>query len=112
VRTASTNDEAIAQLGSRLIEEFVTRALEHKSEPLIVYLPSRSHFAPNGVSLQDRVGEILATRKIHLQNMTPCVAASVSIEQLFLDGKPHYSAEGNEAVAKCLQPLIAKFLQN
>ena len=112
VRTAQTSDEAIAQLGSRLLEEFVKTARDRQTQPLIVYLPSRSHFEARGPVLKDRVDEILAARGIQVHDMTPCLTARVPRAQLFLEGKPHYSAKGNEGVAKCLQPLIATFLRS
>jgi len=111
VRTAQTSDEVIAQLGSRLIEEFVTTARDRGTEPLIVYLPSRSHFEAGGGQLKNRAGEILAPLEIQIHDLTSCLTAKVPREQLFLNGKPHYSAAGNEAVAECLQPLVAAFLQ-
>ena len=110
VRTGQTSDESIAQLGSRLLEEFVKTARDRKTEPLIVYLPSRFHFEAHGPLLKDRVGEILVAKGIEMHDMTPCLTARVHPSQLFLEGKAHYSGEGNEAVAKCLQPLLETFL--
>ena len=110
LRTTETSDEGVAQLGSRLLEEFVKTARERRTEPLIVYLPSRFHFEAHGPLVKDRVGEILAARGIEVHDLTRCLTARVPPAQLFLEGKAHYSGKGNEAVAKCVQPLVATFL--
>ena len=94
----------------RLLEEFVKTARERRTEPLIVYLPSRFHFEAHGPLVKDRVGEILAARGIEVHDLTRCLTARVPPAQLFLEGKAHYSGKGNEAVAKCVQPLVATFL--
>jgi GDSL-like lipase/acylhydrolase family protein len=109
-RNAYTNETVAVQLGRRLIKEFVNTAHSLKSAALIVYLPSRNDFDGNGPVLEQQLRNALAGEGIEVQDMTPCLTTEVARTRLFAEGKPHYSGEGNAAVARCLQPLVAAYL--
>jgi len=107
---AQTSDDAAVQLGIRLIEEFVEAARNQKTAALVVYLPSRNDFTGAGAVLAKRVREDLGFRNIEVQDMTSCLTDHVPPASLFVEGKPHYSGEGNRALATCLQPVVASYL--
>jgi hypothetical protein len=93
-----------------LIEEFIDTAHSQKTAALIVYLPTRNDFDGSGPVLEERLHKALAVRRIEVHDMTSCLTSEVPLTRLFVEGKPHYSGEGNAAVAQCLQPLVSAYL--
>jgi len=109
-RNAHTSDDMAVQLGSRLIEEFAGAAQSVKTGALIVYLPARNDFDGSGPILLGRLHDALTARGIKLHDLTSCLTRQVPPGRLFVEGKPHYSGEANAAVARCIQPLVAAYL--
>jgi hypothetical protein len=105
-----TNDDAALQLGSRLIEEFVELARSMKSDVLLLYIPSRNDFYGGGPVLASRLRKNLAAKQIEVRDMTSCLTSHVPPARLYVEGKPHYSREGNAALAMCTQPLVQAYL--
>lgn len=57
-----------------------------------------------------RVIEKMRSRGVEIANLTECLLAQVSKEELFVANGLHYSGKGNAAVAKCMYPMIAPAL--
>jgi hypothetical protein len=109
-RGVHNSDEAIVNLGARLIEEFVASARPRNIEPLIVYLPAHSEFSSYTPVLKDRVSHSVAEKGIAIHDLTACLIGHVAPAQLFVSSGIHYSEAGNVALAKCVEPLVSSSL--
>jgi hypothetical protein len=102
--------EALSQLNSELVLSFVRRATQDGTEPLIVYFPSRGDFEGQDRSAKSAVLTSLQRLGVHYVDLTSCVREA-DPAQAFLANRPHYSAHGNAAVARCLLPTVLDRLQ-
>jgi hypothetical protein len=109
-RNSFTSDPAVADLGSRVIEEFVVSTRAMNATPIVVYFPSRGDFSGQDRSLKTQVIEQMRSQGVEVANLTECLLAQVSKEELFVANGHHYSGKGNAAVARCMRPMIAPAL--
>lgn len=108
---AATDDAAALQISARLLETFVREARAMQIEPVVVYLPSRNDFVVGEPLLKGRLATLLAREGIPLHDMTDCLTRQVARSALFLRDHGHYSAAGNAALARCVQPLVSLHLK-
>lgn len=106
----STSDAVILQLSSRIVERFVREARALGAQPVVAFLPSRNYFVTHAAVLEGKLAPLLRERGIRLNDLTPCLSQHVAPLAMFLEGRVHYSAAGNAAVAACMEPLIAPLL--
>jgi hypothetical protein len=84
---------------------FVRVASREGTEPLIVYFPSRGDFLGQDRSGKDAILRILRRSRVDVIDLTSCVG-QLGAERAFIRNRPHYTAEGNAAVARCLVPVV------
>jgi len=96
-----------ARLNSALLLRFVRQAAAEGAVPLVVYFPSRGDFEGQDRSGKDRVLAALGRAGVRPLNLTSCIGA-VGEERAFIPGRPHYSAAGNLAVARCLSSVVER----
>lgn len=111
---ADVSDETLISLNRDILLSFVKLAEMEGSTPLVVYFPSRGDFKGGRFHLEkrwekDRVLAQLQDRRIEYMDLTGCLSR-LSLTELFLEGRPHYAATGNRAVADCLLPKISELL--
>jgi hypothetical protein len=99
-----------AALNSAILRTFVRRAAADGSVPLVVYFPARSDFEGNDHVAKGMVVSVLRESGVKYIDLTACIK-QVGEEDAFLKGRPHYSAVGNAAVARCLLPTIRQELE-
>ena len=97
--------EALSQFNSELLLSFVRHATHDGTESLIVYFPSRGDFQGQDRSAKSAVLSTLQRLGIHYVDLTSCVQ-DAGPARAFIAGRPHYSAHGNAAVARCLLPAV------
>lgn len=101
-----TSDATVARLASRIVQEFYSSAQAQGTKPVIVYFPSRYDFRSNTNYGRETVLASLKQNGIPVTDLTPCLLARVSKDNLFLAGKFHFGREGNAAAAECIRTLI------
>jgi hypothetical protein len=106
---ASGHDELVA-LNSALTLAFARQAQADGTIPIVVYFPSRSDFAGQDRSSAMAVLARLSAAGVTAVDLTGCIAR-LGLEAAFLPGRPHYSAAGNAAVARCLAPFARHALR-
>jgi hypothetical protein len=97
------------RLGTDLLLGFVRQATAQGSVPLLVYFPSRGDFEGQDRSAKQRVLAALRRAGVHPLDLTTCVGA-LGEARAFIPGRPHYSAAGNAAVARCLAPVVRRLM--
>ncbi len=53
----------------------------------------------------------LRERGIRYEDLTSCLS-KLRESQLFIEGRPHYSPDGNARVAMCLAPVLRDYMVN
>jgi len=99
------SDRVMQAVNTELLASFASLAREQNSTPLIVYFPSRGDYSGQDRRAKDPVLAALRERNIEYQNLTSCLG-EVGVSHLFIENRPHYSPQGNAAVAKCLVPAV------
>jgi hypothetical protein len=99
--------DAIATLNAKILEQFVREVIGEGSVPYIVYFPSRGDFSGDERGARDLIFSDLRHKGIQYEDLTPCMRNSEHRSNLFIEGHPHYSMEGNAAAAECLQKTSA-----
>ena len=97
--------DAVSRLNGELMLAFARRATHDGTEPLIVYFPSRGDFEGQDRSAKLTVLGILERSGVRYVDLTSCIQAA-DPARAFLPQRPHYSAHGNAAVARCLLPTV------
>jgi len=105
----AVSDEAVTLVNSEILAAFASVAEAEGSIPLIVYLPSRVGFKNGETEAAEAVLGALKARGIEYKDLTSCLRG-FGVDELFLEGRPHYSAKGNTAVAKCLSPIVGELI--
>ncbi len=113
---ADATDETLISMNREILLAFIKLARIEGSTPLIVYFPSRGDFKGEQFRLEkrwekDRVLAELRARQIEYTDLTACLSR-LSPTELFLEGRPHYSAAGNRAVVECLLPVVIDKLKH
>jgi len=98
-------DKAQRQINSELLLTFARLAAADGTVPLVVYLPSRGDLEGQDRSAKDKILAALQQSGVHYLDLTSCIR-EVGLENAFIAGRRHYSAEGNAAVARCLLPAV------
>jgi len=98
---------AIVTVNAEILERFVQEATEEGSIPYVVYFPARGDFSGEERKERDLIFSELQQKRIHYEDLTVCMRNSEH-PRLFIEGRPHYSPEGNAVAADC----IAKILRN
>lgn len=98
-------DNELEEINSELVVRFTRRATADGTAPVVAYFPSRGDFTGQDRSTKDRVLAALQRKGVAYLDLTSCIGA-IGEEQAFIPGRPHYSAEGNAAVARCLLPAV------
>jgi hypothetical protein len=96
----------IAQLNTELVLRFVRVAEADGAVPLVVFFPARTDL--DGEARPDRDAMLIALQAAGVKyiDLRGCIE-SVGIDEAFIPGHYHYSAEGNAAVARCLLPYVS-----
>jgi hypothetical protein len=100
--------QAIA-LGADIIASFARIAKDDGSTPFVVYFPSRSDFWESARPEKIRVLGFLRERAIPHEDLTSCLG-KLGESALFIEGRTHYSPEGNARVATCLAPVLRGYM--
>ncbi len=111
---AGVPDDVLISLNREIILSFIKLARTEGSTPLVVYFPSRGDFEGEQSHLEkrrekDRVLDELRNQRMEYVDLTSCLSRTPPGE-LFIEGRPHYSANGNRAVADCLIPVVTELL--
>ncbi len=109
-KSGDVSRQAIA-LGVEIIASFARIAKGEGSIPLVVYFPSRSDFAGSARPEKISVLGFLRERGIRYEDLTSCLS-KLGESQLFIEGRPHYSPDGNARVAMCLAPVLRDYMVN
>ena len=94
-----------AALGAEIIASFARIAKDEGSTPLVVYFPGRSDFNGSARPEKNSVLNFLRERGIRYEDLTSCLG-ELGESELFIEGRTHYSPEGNARVATCLAPVL------
>lgn len=98
---------AIVTVNAEILERFVQEAIGEGSVPYIVYFPGRGDFSGEERKDKDHIFSALRHKGLQYEDLTSCMRHSEH-HNLFIEGHPHYSPEGNAVAAECL----AKILRN
>ena len=98
--------EAIAALNAEILERFVQEAIGEGSIPYVVYFPGRGDLSGEERKDKDLTFGALRQKGLHYVDLTPCMQQPEHDKNLFIEGHPHYSPEGNAAAAECLQKIL------
>jgi hypothetical protein len=98
-----------AELGAEIIASFATVAEDEGSTPLVVYFPGRRDFEARARPEKTSVLSFLRERGIRYEDLTSCVS-KLGESKLFIEGRTHYSPEGNAKVAMCLAPVLRDYV--
>jgi hypothetical protein len=109
-QNADTSIQAVT-LNGEIIASFARLAEREGSIPLVVYFPARSDFLGIDRSVKNGVLTMLRGRGIRYEDLTSCLS-ELSVSELFIEGRPHYSPKGNAKAATCLQPVVRDHLVN
>ena len=96
-------------MNSQLIMAFVRQASAEGIKPLVVYFPSRGDLSGDDRSEKAKVLAVLRQGGVPAIDLTSCIAA-LGTERAFNPGRPHYTPEGNAAVARCLLPTVQSLI--
>jgi len=107
-KSEDVSRQAIA-LGKEIIASFARIATDAGSTPFVVYLPGHSDFRNSARPGKNSVLSFLRERGIHYEDLTSCVT-KLGESQLFIEGRTHYSPEGNARVATCLAPAVRNYM--
>ena len=110
VPSAQASDAAMTAVNAELFTSFVELARQEGSAPYLVYFPSRGDYTGQDRLAKDGMIEMFRERNIEHDNLTACLA-KIGKSRLFIEGRPHYSAAGNAAVAACLEPAVRARLE-
>jgi hypothetical protein len=100
--------QAIA-LGKEIIASFARIATDAGSTPFVAYLPGRSDFRNSARPAKNSVLSFLRERGIRYEDLTPCLT-KLGESELFIEGRTHYSPDGNARVATCLAPVLRDYM--
>jgi hypothetical protein len=100
--------QAIA-LGAEIIAAFSRIAKDEGSTPLAVYFPGRSDFEGSAGPEKNSVLSFLRERGIRYEDLTSCLG-KLGESKLFIEGRTHYSPDGNARVATCLAPVLRDYM--
>lgn len=88
-----------------ILQEFVRRATEAGSTPILIYFPSKADFSnPSTLPIGKQV---LQEAGLPFLDPTPCLLEVNPADRFLVD---HYSPAGNAAVAKCLYQSLSTVL--
>jgi hypothetical protein len=99
----SVTDEALRAINVRILLAFARLARDEGSQAIVMFLPSRSDFAPEPVRPASMARAVLDETRIPYLDMTDCVSR-VGPDDRFV--ALHYSPASNAAVAACLASAI------
>lgn len=99
--------DAIAAVNVEILDQFVREAIAEGSIPYIVYFPGRGDLSGAERKERDFIFSALRHKGIQYEDLTPCMRRSEH-RNLFIEGRPHYSPEGNAIAAECLMPILRK----
>jgi hypothetical protein len=97
--------DAIAANNVEILHQFVREAIADGSIPYIVYFPGRGDLFGEEWKEKDLVFRALRHKGLQYEDLTPCMRHSEHLN-LFIEGHPHYSPEGNAVAAECLVPIL------
>lgn len=97
--------DAIVALNAEILERFVREAIAEGSIPYIVYFPGRGDLSGEERKDRDFIFSALRHKGLQYEDLTPCMRHSEHLN-LFIEGHPHYSPEGNAVAAECLVPIL------
>ncbi len=98
-----------SNLNAEILRVFVEEVIAEGAVPLLVYFPSRGDFTGNDRAAKTLLFDVLRKKSIGFEDLTPCMGR-VDPAVLFLEGRVHYSPEGNAVAADCLLPRIRQAL--
>jgi hypothetical protein len=107
-KSGDVSRQAIA-LGAEVIASFARIAKDEGSTPLVVYFPNRSNFEGSARPEKISVLGFLRQRGIRYEDLTSCLS-KLGVSELFIEGRTHYSPEGNARVATCLAPVLRDYM--
>ncbi len=106
-----TTNEATQAINRELLHSFARLAIREGSFPIIVYFPARSDFdfrSSHPLSEKTFGQGILQDAGLTHVDLTSCLA-KLNPSDRFVMGRPHYSPNGNAAIAKCLQDVVRTY---
>jgi len=99
--------DATATVNAEILDRFVQEAIGDGSVPYIVYFPGRGDLFGEDRTDRDFIFSALRHKGLQGEDLTSCMRHSEH-RNLFIEGHPHYSSEGNTVVAECLMPILRK----
>ena len=97
-------------LNSALLRSFGAIAERDGTVPIVIYFPTKGDFEGLDRSAKDAVLAAVSVSGIRTIDLTSCVSA-IDWRRAFIPGHQHYSKAGNEAVARCLLPVVRQELE-
>ena len=107
-KSEDVSRQAIA-LGEEIISSFARIAKDAGSTPFVVYLPGHSDFRNSARPGKNSILSFLRERRIRYEDLTSCLI-KLGEAKLFVEGRAHYSPEGNARVATCLAPVLRDYM--
>jgi hypothetical protein len=102
------SDEALVAVNAAILKAFVRSAEQAGTIPLVVYLPTKHELEnPSAPMLTGR--RALQEAGLAYTDPTSCLL-EVNPAYRFMPSGPHYSPQGNAAVAKCLLNVVRQAL--
>jgi hypothetical protein len=98
-------DEDLERINTALALAFLRQATLDGTDPMVVYLPARNDLQGHSGATKDIVLDAVKGAGGTALDLTSCIQA-IGVDRAFIDERPHYSREGNAAVARCLLPLV------
>jgi hypothetical protein len=105
---ASSTPE-LEPLNTALIRRFTQIVRDGGAAPIVVLFPARVDFTREDRPEHDGVLTALQREGLTYIDLRPCIGAVG--EKAFVPGRPHYSADGNAAAARCLLPAVSAALR-
>lgn len=107
---AEVSEEALVSINLALFHRFAQEVSAQGAEPLVLYLPKIDDYKEQTEKL--RSVQLLKAGGVRHMDLTGCLR-SLPTQSLFVRGRDggHYTAAGNNLVAKCLQPAMLEMLR-
>jgi hypothetical protein len=98
-------EDDLEPINTAILTSFVTQATADGARPLVVYFPARGDLTRRSRRPKDAVLDALRAAGADTIDLTSCIEA-IGERRAFIDGRPHYSRDGNAEVARCLLPWV------
>lgn len=106
---SAISDDSLLAVNVRLIQSFHQLSIANGAVPIVLYLPKRDDYGPR--KRPPWTHGLMKQQGMDFVDATGCVGA-VEPNMRFVVTNFHYSARGNQAVARCVLPTVQSTLAN